>query len=134
MAERDLTSGSLFAHLRAMAVPAALGMVFSTLYNIVDTYYAGWISTESQAGLALSFVIFMGLMAVGFGLSQATGALVGGALGGKRPDEALACAAQSLFLAVATGVVLALAGVVISGPVMKFLGAKPEIFWLVKTT
>lgn len=66
-------------------------------------------------------------MAVGFGLSQATGALVGGALGGKRLDEALACAAQPLFLAVATGVVLALAGVVISGPVMKFLGAKPEI-------
>jgi len=36
---RDLTRGSIPAHFRALAVPAAIGMVFSTLYNVVDLWY-----------------------------------------------------------------------------------------------
>jgi len=38
MTERNLTEGVLAGHLRQMAVPAALGVVFTTLYYIVDTY------------------------------------------------------------------------------------------------
>lgn len=41
MVDRDLTSGSLAGRLTAMVGPAALGMLFTTLYNIVDTDYAG---------------------------------------------------------------------------------------------
>ena len=41
-----------------ITIPIAIGMVFSTLYNLVDTFYAGFLSTQSQAGLAISFPIF----------------------------------------------------------------------------
>ena len=51
----DLTTGSLAQHFRRLAVPAAIGMLFITLYNVVDVFFAGLIGTAAQAGLAISF-------------------------------------------------------------------------------
>ncbi|WP_340107684.1 MATE family efflux transporter [Pikeienuella sp. HZG-20] len=127
MAERDLTTGRLAAHLRAMIGPAALGMAFTTLYNVVDTFYAGWISTEAQAGLAISFTVFMALMAIGFGLSQGASALIGGALGAGRLEHARALAAQALTLAALLGVALAAIGVAVSDSAMAAIGAAPDV-------
>ena len=93
MARRDLTIGSIPHHFRALAVPAAAGMVFTTLYNVVDVYYAGMLGTEAQAGLAISFTVFFILfVAIGVGLSSAMGALVGHALGKRSGQEGLIAA------------------------------------------
>lgn len=42
-------------------------MLFSTLYNIVDTFYAGYFGTQAQAGLSVGFQAFFVLVSVGFG-------------------------------------------------------------------
>ena len=77
----DLTTGSLAKHFMRLAVPAAIGMVFSTLYNVVDVFFAGMIGTDAQAGLAISFQAFFIFVTIGFGLSAAMTALVGNAIG-----------------------------------------------------
>ena len=41
MGKDNLTIGPMALHFRALALPAAFGMLFATLYNIVDVYYAG---------------------------------------------------------------------------------------------
>ena len=41
MKKDDLTKGPMALHFRRLAIPAALGMLFATLYNVVDVYYAG---------------------------------------------------------------------------------------------
>ncbi|MEM8752171.1 MAG: MATE family efflux transporter [Pseudomonadota bacterium] len=127
MAERDLTTGALWDHLRAMVGPAALGMLFSTLYNVVDTFYAGWISTEAQAGLSVSFAVFMVLTAFGFGLSQGASALIAAALGERDEGAARATAAQALMSAAALGAGLALVGVFASGAGLRALGAEAGV-------
>ena len=40
--------------VRKLALPAMVGMLFQTLYNIVDTFYAGKISPEALAALSKS--------------------------------------------------------------------------------
>lgn len=127
MAERDLTSGPLAPHLVAMAVPASLGMLFTTLYNLVDTYYAGWISTDAQAGLALSFTVFMLLMSVGFGLSQGASALIGSALGAKDQSGARDYAAGAITAAALLGVLLAIFGLLGAEPLLRQMGTTPEV-------
>ena len=77
----DLTTGSLPLHFRRLAVPAAIGMVFTTLYNVVDVFFAGLIGTAAQAGLAISFQAFFLFITFGFGLSAAMTALAGNAIG-----------------------------------------------------
>ena len=128
MAERDLTHGALAGHLRKMAVPAALGMVFTTLYNVVDTYYAGWISTEAQAGLSVSFSAFMMIMAVGIGLNMGAGALIGGALGEKNPDKARALSAGAIGAAALLALVLMIAGILWGDGLLHLMRVRDEVF------
>ncbi|MEQ6204391.1 MATE family efflux transporter [Sulfitobacter sp. HNIBRBA2951] len=100
MTEYDLTEGPLTGHFRRLAIPAAVGMLFSTLYNVVDTFYAGFFGTQAQAGLAVGFQAFFILVAIGFGLSSAMSALVGNAKGRRDDAEARHLAAQGIGLAV----------------------------------
>ncbi len=92
----DLTTGPIAGHFRALAIPAAIGMVFNTLYGVVDILVAGWISTEAQAGLSIAFLTFMLLISLGIGLGTAMGALVGGALGNRDEPAARTFAVQGL--------------------------------------
>ena len=95
----DLSKGSIPGHFRRMAVPTAIGMVFTTLYNVVDMYFAGLISTDALAGLAISFQVFFILISIGFGVNSAMGALVGNAIGARRPRRAKRVACQGLSYA-----------------------------------
>ncbi|MGC6452777.1 MAG: MATE family efflux transporter [Candidatus Puniceispirillaceae bacterium] len=92
----DLTTGSLALHFRRLAVPAAIGMVFTTLYNVVDVFFAGLIGTAAQAGLAISFQAFFLFITFGFGLSSAMTALVGNAIGAGARDKARLVAARGI--------------------------------------
>ncbi len=128
MSERNLTEGALASHLRYMAVPAALGMVFTTLYNVVDTYYAGWISTEAQAGLSVSFSAFMMMMAVGIGLNMGAGALIGGALGEKALEKARAYSAGAIGAAAMLALVLMAAGLLWGDGLLRVMRGGPGVF------
>lgn len=139
MIDEDLTAGPIHGHFRRLAIPAAIGMLFSTLYNIVDTFYAGYFGTQAQAGLAVGFQAFFVLVAVGFGLGSAMSALVGNAKGRKDIAEARHLAAQGIgFAAVATLVLTLIAMFV--GPSLIALVSEPGayrdmgqsyFFWLV---
>jgi putative MATE family efflux protein len=107
---QDLTVGPISGHFRTLAIPMAVGMVFTTLYNVVDTFYAGMISTDAQAGLAISFQVFFILIAFGFGLNSALSALVGKALGEKRGGQAKRVAYQGITYSVLASMILAIVG------------------------
>jgi len=119
----DLTKGSLSLHFRRLAIPAAIGLVFTTMYNVVDVFFAGLIGTDAQAGLAISFQAFFLFITFGFGLSSAMTALVGNALGAKKPDEARLVAARGIGYGAIISVMLMVAA--------WFLG--PELIKLVSS-
>ena len=102
----DLTKGSIALHFKRLALPAAIGMVFTTLYNVVDVFFAGLIGTDAQAGLAISFQAFFIFITFGFGLSSAMTALVGNAIGAKQMDEARILAARGIGFGVIITLVL----------------------------
>ena len=106
----DLTTGPMLTHYKNLAIPAALGMLFSTLYNVVDVYFAGKLSTEAQAGLAIGYQAFFIMMAVGFGLSSALSALVSNAKGEKNTKASRSLAAQGLSFGVIATALLMVGG------------------------
>ncbi|MBB5352894.1 putative MATE family efflux protein [Haloferula luteola] len=107
-----------------IAWPMSIGMFFNTMYNVVDTWCAGWLGTEALAALSLSFPVFMVVMVTGSGLSQGTTALMAQAWGGGRPEEAKHVFAQSLLLALAAGLVMSVVGNLAAGPIFRLLGAE----------
>ena len=96
-----LTTGAALGHIRRMAGPAALGLLCNMLYNITDTFYAGWLGTGAQAALAFSFPLFFLQLSLCVGLSQAVAARAAAAVGGKLERRASRLAGQSAVLAAA---------------------------------
>jgi putative MATE family efflux protein len=127
MRKDDLTTGSMASHFRALAIPAAFGMLFATLYNVVDVYWAGRLSTDAQAGLAIGFQAFFILMAVGFGLSSALSALVSNAKGSKDAEQTQTFIAQGLIYGVTATVVLMIVGWFL-GPILITLVSEPGAY------
>ncbi|MGI9390123.1 MAG: MATE family efflux transporter [Boseongicola sp.] len=111
-------------HFRTLAIPAALGMVFHTLYNMVDIYFAGRLTTDAQAGLAIGFMVFFIYIAFGFGLGSAVSALVGGALGAKDKRRARRLVGQALLFPILISVALMVLGLWLS-PLIVGLVSEP---------
>ena len=126
-AQVDLTIGPMSRHYRTLAIPAALGMVFSTLYNMVDIFYAGRLATQAQAGLAIGFMVFFIYIAFGYGLGAAVSALVGNALGAKDRQGARRMATQALAFAAMISVLLMGFGLWFS-PVLVELVSEPGAY------
>lgn len=54
----DLTQGSITKSLFAMAVPTMLGMSFQMIYDLVDLFWIGMISSEAIAGVTVFTALF----------------------------------------------------------------------------
>lgn len=127
MQKDDLTTGSMAGHFRSLAVPAAFGMLFATLYNVVDVYYAGRLSTDAQAGLAIGYQAFFILMALAFGLGSALSALVSNAKGSKDNSQTRRLISQGLAFGLIATVISMVVGWVL-GPALIRLVSEPGAY------
>ncbi len=119
----DLTDRPVPRLVREIAIPASVGFFFSTMYNVVDTFYAGRLSTEALSAMSMSFPVFFVIVAAGTGLSTGGSALAGTALGRGNRDEAARLGVQGVVLGAVAGVVLAGLGLALSPWAFKGLGA-----------
>ncbi|MCC5847610.1 MAG: MATE family efflux transporter [Verrucomicrobia bacterium] len=85
--------------VRQISTPVSIGMFFQTMYNVVDTWAAGRLSTEALAALTASFPVFFLIIAVAHGCQAAASALISHALGADDEETARELAGQSLFFA-----------------------------------
>ena len=67
--------------VKKIAIPASVGTLFQTLYNIVDTFFAGKISPEALSALSKSFPIYFIIIATSIGVSVAGTSLIGNSIG-----------------------------------------------------
>ena len=96
------------------------------MYNVVDTFYAGLISTQAISALTLSFMIFFLIIGFGYGFSSAITALLGNALGKKRYKLASIYAHKGLVFVPLIGLTLSIIGYFFAPSLFMFLGAKDE--------
>jgi putative MATE family efflux protein len=109
--------------VRQIAVPASVGYFFNTMFNVVDTYFAGLISTQALASLSLSFPVFFVIIAAGTGISTGTTALIANALGAGDRDAGKRIGIQGITFGVLASIVLTLIGVHASPLLFSALGA-----------
>lgn len=107
-----------------IALPASVGMFFNTMFNFVDTYCAGLLSTEALAALSLSFPLFFLLISIGSGLSQGTTALLANAFGAKDREAARVIFAQSVLFSLTIGLALSAVGWCTAPFLFRSLGAE----------
>ncbi len=98
---RDLTKGSIDGHLIAMAAPIAAGMIFQTLYFLVDLYFVGRLGGAAIAGVGSAGNLAFLVMAITQVLGVGTVALIAQAVGRKDQPYATLVFNQSSVLAMA---------------------------------
>jgi len=120
----DLTQDDIKVQIKKLAIPSSVGFFFHTMYNVTDTYFAGFISTQALSALTLSFSIFFMMIAIAGGMSEAVTSLVGNALGEKNRDKAVHIALNALFFALFLSLALTIIGIITTPYLMQLLGAK----------
>ena len=118
-----LTKDPIWSLLRKVTIPASVGSLFQTFYNLVDTWFAGRISAEAIGAIAKSFPIYFTIIAVGVGLGAATNALIGNSIGEKKEKVASMYVAQSLIFALAVSVLVTLFGLNVSNYLLGVMGS-----------
>jgi putative MATE family efflux protein len=116
--------------VRGLAIPASVGMVFNTMYNVVDTYFGQFLSTDGLAALSLSFPFFFVIIAAGSGIATGTTALISNALGRGDEKRAVHLQAQAITFGVIASVVLTAVGLAIAPGAYRFMGATEAVLVL----
>ena len=111
-----------------LAWPALGALVAEPLYVLTDTAIVGRIGTPQLGGLALAASILLTAHAMFIFLAYGTTAAVARLLGAGEHRRAAHQAVQSIWLALAAGVVLAAAGFVLAPTLVNALGGNdPEV-------
>jgi len=124
--DRSLLTDPIPRLVRSITIPASIGYFFNTMYNVVDTWFAGLISTDAQAALGLSFPVFFVVIAVASGLSTGVSALIANAIGSGQKQTANRLATQSITFTLLASAVISVMGVLLAEPVFRWIGAAPE--------
>ncbi|MDA0811261.1 MAG: MATE family efflux transporter, partial [Verrucomicrobia bacterium] len=127
-ATTSLTTGSLSGHIRNIAVPMSIGFFFNTMYNVVDSFYAGRVSTAGLAALALSFPVFFVIIATSEGIARGASALIANAIGAGDKEKEAALSSQVFSLGFLCAVALSIIGLNAAPPLFRILGAEGETF------
>ena len=126
------TSDPVPGLIRKIAVPAGTGMLFQTFFNVVDTWYAGLISTQALAALAISFPVFFIVIALMVGIGFGASALIANAIGAEDRRLASRLFGQAILLALIAGVIVAIYGLLAADPLFRLAGAIDETLALAK--
>ncbi len=94
------------------------------MFNVVDTFYAGLISTQALAALSLSFPVFFIIIAIGAGISQGATALIANALGAGEERKAKHLASQALSFGIWLSIALTALGIISAPSMFRLLGAE----------
>jgi len=107
---KDLTQGSPTRIILAMAIPVAAGMIFQTLYLLVDLYFVAALGDDSVAGVGTAGTLLFMIMALTQVLGVSAVALISQAVGRKDQGHANLIFNQSLVLSALCAVITLLGG------------------------
>ncbi len=122
----NLTKDPIWYLLKKVTIPASVGSLFQTFYNLVDTWFAGRISAEAIGAIAKSFPIYFVIIAVGVGIGAATNASIGNLLGAKKTNQASLLVAQSVVFAIIISIIVTLFGLNASNFLLSVMGSDPQ--------
>ena len=128
----NLTSSPVIKLLTQIAIPSMTGSLFQTLFNLVDTFYAGKISPDALAALAKAFPLYFIIISAGIGIVAGCNSLIANSLGANNKVAASIYSYNSLAYAFCLSIFITLIGTFFSYDLLKFMGSTDESIALSK--
>jgi len=110
-------------------VPAFVGVVANTLYNIVDRIFIGrGVGAEALSGVSVVFPIMLIMMGFGMLIGIGAGVMVSINLGRKNKDRAEKILGTGFVMMLLVSAVLTVVGFILKKPLLRSFGATQETF------
>jgi len=122
----NFTTDKISYLLKKIAIPAATGTLFSSLYTLVDTFYAGQISPNALVALSKAFPISFIIIAFGVGILAGSTSLISNAIGEKNKTKAFQYLSQSLIYSLVVASFVIFFGLNYSSDLLKLMGTEEE--------
>ena len=122
---KDYTSGSMGRAIVLLAIPMVIEMLMQSVFELVDAYFVGQLGADALAAVGVAGSLLILVLAVGFGLSMATTAMVARRIGEKDVEGAGVASFQALVLGLVLSIPISLLGIFYA-PEMLALMATPE--------
>ena len=123
----DLLKDNIPKLVRKLAVPAMVGTLFQTLYNVVDTFFAGKISPEALSALSKSFPIYFIIIATSIGVTVAGTSLIGNSIGEKNNKKTLNYCSHIIYYGILISIFITFLGLYFSEDVFFLMGSTEEV-------
>jgi putative MATE family efflux protein len=120
---KDLTQGSIVGNILAMAAPMAAGMIFQTLYFLVDLYFVAGLGDAAVAGVGAAGTLMFGIMALTQVLGVGAVALIAQAVGRRDHADANLVFNQSVLFAAVCALATLLGGYALAGAYVASIAA-----------
>ncbi|MDT0630466.1 MATE family efflux transporter [Rubrivirga sp. S365] len=122
-----ILEGPIARALLRLAGPVVLANVFQTLYQLTDTFWVGRLGAEAVAAVSFSFPVVFLFIAVAGGVTIAGTILVAQAEGRGDARQVDYVAGQTYAIVLLLSVVLAGAGYALAEPLLRLMGADPNV-------
>ena len=123
----DLLKDNIPKLVRKLAVPAMVGTLFQTLYNVVDTFFAGKISPEALSALSKSFPIYFIIIATSIGVTVAGTSLIGNSIGEKNNKKTLYYFSHIVYYGILVSIFITFLGLYFAENVFFLMGSTDEV-------
>ncbi|MDC0163529.1 MATE family efflux transporter [Candidatus Pelagibacter sp.] len=123
----DLLKDRIPQLVKKLAIPASIGTLFQTLYNIVDTFYAGRISPEALSALSKSFPIYFIIIATSIGVTVAGTSLIGNAIGENDKNKILNNFTHTILYGIIISLIITFIGLTYAEKVFYLMGSTNEV-------
>ena len=120
---KDLTQHSIVRNILGMAAPIAAGMLFQTLYFLVDLYFVASIGDAAVAGVGAAGTLMFIVMALTQVLGVGAVALIAQAVGRRDQSDANLVFNQSVLLAFVCAAATLLGGYLLTGSYVASIAA-----------
>ena len=110
-----------------LGIPTTISMLITNLYNMADTYFVSQISVTASGATGIVFSLMAVLQAFGFMYGHGAGSNISRLLGSKNIEKAKIYTSTSAFLALFTGTLIGIVGLLFLDEFMLLLGSTSTI-------
>ena len=123
----DLIKDNIPKLIRKIAVPASVGTLFQTLYNVVDSFFAGKISPEALSALSKSFPIYFIIVGTCIGVTVASTSLIANSIGESNEEKTLNYFTHSIYYGIIVSIIIAFIGLSYADNIFDIMVTSPEV-------
>lgn len=115
--------------LLEFSIPAIIAMIANALYNVVDSIFVGrGVGSLALTAVTIAFPIMIMLMAFGMLIGIGATALISLKLGQQKQEEAEQILGTAFAMTVTMGIGISVIILAFLDPILRFLGATPDVF------